>query len=105
GDLGRDRSYRVVVPRLDPHHARLLGRAEPDGKDCAAADRHLAEDVSGKALSEDAVDTVDVPGRLDASLEHGKQRLRRALLRGVLARGETDVGCRAREPLAAGAVG
>ena len=68
---GRD---GVVVVRLDPHHARRLGRAKPDREDRAERDRHLAEDVAGLPLADDALDPVDELDRLDAALEHGEER-------------------------------
>ena len=55
-DLGRDRGDRVVVVRLDPHHARRLGGPEADREDGAERDRHLAEDVARLALADDALD-------------------------------------------------
>ena len=54
------------------------------------------------ALADDAVDAVDDPDRLDATLEHGEERALVALVRGVLARGQADVGGDARQPLAVG---
>ena len=84
-DVRRDRGHRVVVPRLDPHHARLLRRPEPDGKHGAERDRDLAEDVAGVSLPDDRLDPVfDLDG-LDAALEQREERALVAGVRGVLA--------------------
>jgi hypothetical protein len=99
-DVGCDGGERVVVAGLDPHHARLLRRAEPDREHRAEHDRDLAEDVPGTALADDALDPVDDLDRLDAALEDREQRALGALVRGVLARRERDVGRCPREPLA-----
>ena len=99
-DVRRHRGDRVVVVRLDPHHARRLGRAEADGKDRAERDRHLAEDVSQLALADDPLDAVDQLDRLDPPLEHREERALRPLVRRVLALHEADVGGGPREPLA-----
>ena len=56
----------------------------------------------GRALADDALDPVDKLDRLDAALEHGEERALVALVRGVLARHEADVGRRAGKPLALG---
>ena len=79
-----------------------LGGAEADREDGAEHDRHLAEDVAGVALADDALDPVDELDRLDPPVEHGEERALAALVRGVLAGRERDVGRRAREPLALG---
>ena len=97
---GADGRDGVVVVRLDPHDARLLGRPEPDREHRPERDRHLAEDVARTALADDALDPVDELDRLDAALEHGEERPLVALVRRVLARHEADVGRRAGEPLA-----
>ena len=78
---------------------RLRG-AEADGEDRAEHDRDLAEDLAGIAHADDALDAVGLLDRLDAALEDGEQRTLAALRRGVLARGEADVGGGPREPLA-----
>jgi len=97
GVLGRD---GVVVIRLDAHDARLLRRAKPDREHGPEHDRHLAEDVPGAALADDAPDPIDELDRLDATLEHGEERALRALVRRVLARHEGDIRGRAGKPLA-----
>ena len=98
-DIRRNSCDRVVVPRLDPHHARLLRRAEPDGKHGAQGDRELAEDVAGVSLPDDRLDPVfDLDG-LDAALEQREERALVARIRGVLASWEGDVGRRARQAL------
>ena len=96
--LGGD---RVVVVRLDAHHPRLLRRTESDREHGAERDRHLAEEVAGVALADDARDAVDELDRLDAAFEQGEERTAVALVRRVLARSEADVRGRAREPLPA----
>ena len=55
---GTSAATRVVVARLQPHHARGLGGAEADREDRAEHDRHLAEDVARVALADDARDAV-----------------------------------------------
>ena len=98
-DIRRNRCHRVVVPRLDPHHSRLLRRPEPDGKHGAERDRDLAEDVAGVSLPDDRLDPVfDLDG-LDAALEQREERALVAGIRGVLAGWEGDVGRRARQAL------
>ena len=69
--LGGD---RVVVVRLDAHHARRLRCTESDREHGAERDRHLAEEVAGVALADDARDAVDELDRLDAALEQGEER-------------------------------
>ena len=84
--------------------ARRLGSPEPHREEGAEDDRHLAEDVSGQALAEEAIDPVDVPRRLDAAVEHREEGALGALLGRELAGDEVDVGGDAREPLAGGLV-
>ena len=98
----RRRGDRVVVVRLDPHHARGLGGAEADREDGAERDRHLAEDVARVALADDALDAVDEPHRLDAAVEHREERPLVALVSRELARAEADVGRGAADALALG---
>jgi hypothetical protein len=93
---GRD---RVVVVRLDPHHARRLGGAEADREDRSERDRHLAEDVARVAHADDARDAVGQLDRLDPALEHREQRALLALVCGVLAGAEAEVRRHARKPL------
>ena len=54
----------------------------------------------GLALADGALDAVDELDDLDATLEQAEERALVALVRGVLARREADVGCGAGEPLA-----
>ena len=86
GDIGRHGCDGVVVLRLDPQHARLLGRAEPDGEHGPQRQRHLAEDVPRLTRADDALDPVDELDRLDPTLEHGEKRALAALVHRVLAR-------------------
>ena len=85
---GRD---GVVVASLDPHDARRLRCPEPHREHRPEHDRHLSEDIARVTLAEDALDPVDEPDRLDATLEHGEQRALSALVRRVLARHEADI--------------
>ena len=96
--LGGD---RVVVVRLDAHHPGLLRRTESDREHGAERDRHLADEIAGVALADDARDAVDELDRLDAAFEQREERSALALVRRVLARCEADVRGRAREPLPA----
>ena len=57
---------------------------KPDREHRPERDRHLAEDVAGRALADDPVEPVDGLDRLDAALEHGEERALVALLRRVL---------------------
>jgi hypothetical protein len=72
--------------RIDPHHARCLRGAEPDGENRSQRDRHLAEDVAHIADAQHAVDAIDGPDGLDATLEHREQGALSALLRRILPR-------------------
>jgi hypothetical protein len=103
-DLRHHGRYGVVVVGVDPHYARRLGGAEPDREHGPERDRDLSEDVAGQSLPEHALDPVDEPGRLDATLEHGEEGSLGALVRRVLARHEADVGGHSGEPLALGRV-
>ena len=94
----------MVVVRLDPHHPRRLDGAEADREHGAERDRHLAEEVSGVANSDPAVDAVDYPGRLDLPLEHGEERPLVSLVRSELSGAQADVGRRATHALAVGRV-
>ena len=93
----------MVVVRLDAHHARRLGGAEPDREHRAERDRHLAEDVARAALADDALDPVDRPAP-PRSAPRARAKSARSLAGGrrVLARHEADVGRRPGEPLALG---
>ena len=102
GDIGRHGCDGVVVLRLDPQHARLLGRAEPDGEHGPERQRHLAEDVAGRASADDSLDSVDALDRLDATLEHGEERPLAALVHRVLARSQGEIGRHACKPLPVG---
>ena len=90
GDAGLDRGDGVVVLRLDPHHARRLGRAKPDREDgpstigTSPKTRHPAPRRPARS--------VDVLDRLDPALEQPEERLLVALVGGVLARLQGDVG-------------
>ena len=86
GDIGRHGCDGVVVLRLDPQHARLLSGAEPDGEHGPERQRHLAEDVAGRALADDPLDSVHELDRLDPALEHGEERALAALVHRVLPR-------------------
>jgi hypothetical protein len=100
GDLGRRGGHGVVLVRVDPHHARAHLGAEADREDGAERDRHLAEDVAGLPVADDLRDPVEVLDRLDLSGEQAEERPLAALVGGVLARLEPDVGGSAGEPLA-----
>jgi hypothetical protein len=100
--VGLDREQRVVVVRLDPHHARALGRAEAHRERRAERDRHLAEDVARGARADHSLDPVDELDRVDRSAEHREERVLAAFGDGPLTRQETDVGRRARDPLPRG---
>ena len=99
-DVGVHGHHGVIVVRLDAHDARLLRRAKPDWEHGPECDRHLAEDVPGVALADDARDPIDGLDRLDATLEHGEERALAALVRRVLARRQGDVRRRSRKLLA-----
>ena len=60
-DVRRHGRDRVVVVRLDPHHARRLRRPEADRERRPERDRHLSEDVARATLADDALDPVDEP--------------------------------------------
>ena len=92
GELRGCRRDRVVVVRIDPHDARRLGSAEADGEDRAEGDGHLAEDLAGMADADRPGDAVDMLDRLDLAGEHREQRALAALVGGVLAGSELDVG-------------
>ena len=98
---GRD---GVVVVGLDPHHARFLRRAEADREHRPQHDRHLAEDVAGEALADDALDPVDGLDRLDSTVEHGEDRPLVALVGRIFAPHEADVRRHARKLLSLGRV-
>ena len=100
----RDGGHRVVVARLDAHHARLLRRAEPDREHRPQRDRHLAEDVARAPLADDPVQAVDRLDRLDAAVDQGEEGTLVTLLRRELARQQRDVRRHAREPLASGRI-
>ena len=82
----------MVVRGLDPGDARALGRTEAGRKDRAEDDGDLAEDIARVALADDPVDALDRLDRLDAALEDGEERPPVALVCGVLAGDEGDVG-------------
>ena len=99
-DVGRVGRDGVIVVRLESHHTRCLGRAEPDREHGPEGDRHLPEDLAGPALADDALDAVDDLYRLDPAGEQREERALVAGVGGVLAGREGDVGCGAREALA-----
>ena len=90
----------MVVAGLDAHDPGRLRGAKADGEHRSERDRHLAEDVPGLALADDALDPVDELDRFDAALEHGEERALAALVRRVLARHQADVSSRPSKPLA-----
>jgi hypothetical protein len=98
---GRD---GVVVVGLDPHHARFLRRAKADREHRPQHDRHLAEDVPGEALADDALDPVDGLDRLDAAVEHGEDRALVALVGSIFPRHQANVRRHPRKLLSLGCV-
>ena len=99
-DLRDDGRDRVVFVSGDPHHTRRLGGAEADRERRPEGDRHLAEELPGRASADDALDPVDELDRLQAPFEHGEERALVALVDGVLAGSEPDVRGSPGEPLA-----
>ena len=85
---GRD---RVVVLGLEPQDPRTLDRAVTRRERRAERDRHLAEDVAGMAVAEDALDAVEELDDLEVPVEHGEERPLVALGDCVLARLDMDV--------------
>jgi hypothetical protein len=104
GNVGHDGREGVVVASLDAHDARHLRRAKADREHRPKHDRHLAEDVPGMALAENALDPVDELDRFDAALENGTERARGALVRRILARRERDIRRHPCKPLTLGNV-
>ena len=98
---GRD---RVVVVSRHPHDPRRHCCAEAHREHRPEHERHLAEEVPGVTLTDDALDPVDELDRLDATLEHGEQRALAALMDRVLARCEADIRRRSGELLPLGRV-
>ena len=94
---GRD---GVVVVGREPHHARGLGSAKPNGKHSSERDRHLAEHVARLPYADHGLDPVRGLDRLDSPFEQPEQRALAALVSRVLARDQADVGNGARKPLA-----
>jgi hypothetical protein len=88
---GRDGRDRVVVRRLDPHDARRLRRAEPERKHRSERDRDLPDEVARATSTDNALDSVDMRDRLQATLEHDEQRTVVTLVDRVLARHEPQV--------------
>ena len=74
GDRRLDGRDRVVVARLDAHHAGALGGAEADREQGAERDRHLAQDCAGQPLAQQTLDPVDQLDDLDATGEHPEHR-------------------------------
>ena len=93
-DIGRHGRDSVVVASLDPDDARGLRRPKADREHRPEHDRDLPEDFPRAALTDDPLDAVDALDRLDATLEHGKQRALVTLVRRVLAWRQGDVRCR-----------
>jgi hypothetical protein len=80
------RDDRVVGVYVDPCHARRLDRpvrAREPGPEC---DRHLAKDVTGKALANHPLDAIDDPDHLDAARKDGEERAFVAFVDSELAR-------------------
>ncbi len=105
GDLGRRGRDRVVVARLDPHHARRLGRAEPERERRRRArsaprrrGRPLARPPTTRSIPSTSFD------RLQPALEHREQRPLVARVDRVLAGHEPDVRREPGEPLALAAI-
>jgi hypothetical protein len=90
-DLRERRRHRVVVAGRDAHHPCRFGSAKPERKRCAERNRHLAEELSCLASTDDRGDPVDEPDRLQPPLEHRKQRPLVTLMHRVLTRHEHDV--------------
>jgi hypothetical protein len=103
-DAGRGGRDHVIVARLDTHHPRGLRGPEADGERGAQRDRHLAEDLSGVALADDARYAVDELDCLDTALEHAEERPLVTFVDCVLARPEADVGGDATQLLTVGRV-
>ena len=95
-----ERCDRVVILRLDPHDPGRLRSAKPDREHRPKRDRNLAEDIAGTSLADDAVDSINDLYRLNSAVKQSEQRPFFALVGGVFARHQTDVGCHARKPLA-----
>ena len=47
---------------------------KPDRENGPEGDRHLAEDVPGSALADDALDPIHELDRFDATIEHREER-------------------------------
>ena len=90
----------VVVVGREPHHARRLGSAKPDGKHGSERDRHLAEHIARLPYADHGLDPVRGLDGLDSPFEQPEQGALAALVRRVLARNQADVGNGARKPLA-----
>ena len=101
--IRRRRGDRVVVARLDAQQARALRRAKAHREDRPQRDRHLAEDVAGASLADDAVHAVDRLDRLDATFQQSEQRPLVALVGGELTGHQVEVGRRLRQSLAVAA--
>ena len=74
----------------------------PTGNTVPRAIGTSPKNVPRAALPDNALDPVDELDRLDATLEHGKERPLAALVHRVLARHETDVRRRSGKPFAPG---
>jgi hypothetical protein len=84
----------MELPRRDLHRARGLGGPVAALERGAEGDGHLAEDLAGRARADDALDAVDQLGDLDAPREHDEQRTFVALVHGVFARRQAQIGSR-----------
>ena len=98
-DVRDDGRNGVVIRDVDPHHARGLRCTKAHREHRPEHERHLAEHVARVALAEDALDPLDEPDRLDATLEHGEERALIALVSREFAGREADVRRHARELL------
>ena len=104
GHLGRLGGDHVVVVRGEAKQSRVLGGPEADGEHGPQGDGHLAKDLARLALADDSLHTVDGLDRLDLALEHREQRPPVALVGGVLAGREADVGRSPREARLRGSI-
>jgi hypothetical protein len=91
GHVVRDRRDRVVLLRIDPHHARHLHRTVSAGKRGPEGNRHLTEDRAGKPKAEPALDPIDRLHDLDLAGEDGEQRALSAFGDGELSGTEVEV--------------
>jgi hypothetical protein len=88
-----------VVLRLDAHHARRLRGPVGAGERRRERQRHLAEDLAGRAPAERALDAVERLDDLDPARQHGEERALAALVDGELAGAQAHVGGGPHQPL------